>query len=211
MATKILVLFAHPAIHRSIVNRRLTRIYIEFDNIRFRDLYDIYPEFMIDVEIEQQLLVEHDLIIFHHPIYWYSAPPILKQWQDLVLRNGFAFGPGGNALNGKYLLSVVSTGQDENAYCDTGVHNYSIRQIMRPFEQTAVYCGMRYLPPFVAFGPMRKINRQRVSENAKNLRKVMIALSNRDFDADALDKLQYINADMQYFNRLGQDTPDALG
>ena len=93
MANRILVLFAHPAIHRSIVNRRLKRVYIEFDNIKLRDLYDIYPEFMIDVDSEQQLLTDHDLIIFHHPIYWYSAPPILKQWQDLVLRNGFAFGP----------------------------------------------------------------------------------------------------------------------
>lgn len=210
MANKILVLFAHPAIHRSIVNRRLRRVYIEFDNIKFRDLYDIYPEFMIDAEIEQQLLIEHDLIIFHHPVYWYSAPPILKQWQDLVLRNGFAFGPGGNALKGKRLLSVVSTGQDESEYSDAGQHSFTIRQMLRPFEQTAVFCGMHYLPPFVAFGPMRKLNRQRISGNVKNLRKVLIALSKSDFDVHALDHLQHINEDMQIFNTLEQESLNAL-
>ena len=211
MANKILVLFAHPAIHRSIVNRRLKRVYIEFDNITFRDLYDIYPEFMIDTDIEQQLLMDHDLIIFHHPIYWYSAPPILKQWQDLVLRNGFAFGPGGDRLKGKRLLSVISTGQDHSEYAEGGMHHFGIRQIMRPFEQTAVFCGMHYLPPFVAFGPMRKINRQRISENVKNLRKVLIALSDNDFDTSALDHLEYINSDMQVFNTLDQEITNAFG
>ena len=210
MAKKILVLFAHPAIHRSIVNRRLKRVYFEFDNIKFRDLYDIYPEFMIDVELEQQLLIEHDLIVFHHPIYWYSAPPILKQWQDLVLKNGFAFGPGGDALKGKQLLSVISTGQDEPEYTEDGTHNFTIGQIMRPFEQTALFCGMHYLPPFVAFGPMRKVNRQRISENVKNLRKVLIALSNSEFDTKAISHLKYINTDMQIFNTLDQDITNAL-
>ena len=211
MAKKILVLFAHPAIHRSIVNRRLKSIYFEFDNIKFRDLYDIYPEFMIDVDLEQQLLIEHDLIIFHHPMYWYSAPPILKQWQDLVLKNGFAFGPGGSALKGKQLLSVVSTGQDELEYCIEGVHNFTIREILRPFEQTAIFCGMHYLPPFVAFGPMRKINRQRISDNLKNLRKVLIALSNDEFDTHTLSQLEYINADMKIFNAMDQGKVDAFG
>ena len=206
-----MVLFAHPAIHRSIVNRRLKRVYLEFDNIKFRDLYDIYPEFMIDVELEQQLLVEHDLIIFHHPIYWYSAPPILKQWQDLVLKNGFAFGPQGHALKDKRLLSVISTGQDETEYSEDGIHHFTIRQILRPFEQTAVFCGMHYLPPFVAFGPMRKVNRQLISENVNNLRKVLIALSNVKFDGNTINQLEFINSDMQVFNTQDQDLSNAHG
>ena len=82
---------------------------------------------------------------------------------------------------------------------------------MRPFEQTAVFCGMQYLPPFVAFGPMRKINRQRISENVKNLRKVLIALSNNEFDTAILDHLEYINSDMQIFNRLDQEVTNAFG
>lgn len=211
MPNKILVLFAHPAIHRSIVNRSLKRVYAEFDNITFRDLYDIYPEFMIDAEIEQQLLIEHDLLIFHHPIYWYSAPPILKQWQDLVLRKDFAFGPHGSAVEGKRLLSVISTGQDEVEYSRDGVHHFTIRQMMRPFEHMANFCGMHYLPPFVAFGPMRRVNRHRIGENVNNLRKVLMALSSENFDSDALGQLEYINSDMAHFDTLEQEVTDAFG
>ena len=211
MANRILVLFAHPAIHRSIVNRRLKRVYIEFDNTTFRDLYDTYPEFMIDVEVEQQLLVEHDVIIFHHPIYWYSAPPILKQWQDLVLRKGFAFGPEGSALKGKRLLSVISTGQDQAEYSQAGVHHFTVRQMMGPFEHMADFCGMHYLPPFVAFGPMRKINRHRINDYVKNLRKVLIALSNEEFDTAALGQLEYINSDMTLFSTPDREATNAFG
>ncbi len=196
---KILALFAHPAIHKSMVNRRLIRIYREFKNVTFRDLYDIYPEFMIDVDKEQELLLEHDIVIFQHPIYWYSCPPILKQWMDLVLKNGFAYGDG-NALVGKRLLSTVSTGKDNDDYSIDGVHNHRLRNFLLPFQQTATFCGMNYLPPFVAFSSGNRYDQIRLGEHLQQYRVILTALSDRQFDWSSIASLDYINSDMQLFN-----------
>ncbi len=197
---KILVLFAHPAIHKSIVNRRLIRIYREFKNIVFRDLYDIYPDFMIDVDAEQALLLEHDIIIFQHPIYWYSCPPILKQWMDLVLKSGFAYGDSGEALAGKRLLSTISTGKDDTDYATDGVHNHRLRHFLLPFQQTAVFCGMSYLPPFVAFSSGSRFDQIRLGEHLHQYRIILTALSDRQFDWASISSLDYMNSDMQLFN-----------
>ena len=196
---KILALFAHPAIHKSIVNRRLIRIYSEFKNVTFRDLYDTYPEFMIDVDKEQELLLEHDIIIFQHPIYWYSCPPILKQWMDLVLRNGFAYGDG-KALVGKRLLSTVSTGKDNDDYSVNGAHSHRLRHFLLPFEQTAIFCGMSYLPPFVAFSSGNRYDQIRLGEHLHQYRVILTALSDSQFDWSSISSLDYINSDMQLFN-----------
>jgi Flavodoxin-like fold len=66
-----------------------------------------YPDFHINVAREQELLTLHDVIVFQHPLYWYSYPAILKEWQDLVLESGFAFGHMGTRLAGKLLLHAI--------------------------------------------------------------------------------------------------------
>ena len=93
----VLVLYAHPAPHKSRINRRLATAAREVDGITFRDLYELYPDFVIDVEEEQKLLKEHDVIVWQHPFYWYSAPSLVKEYLDLVLTYGWAYGEGGTA------------------------------------------------------------------------------------------------------------------
>jgi glutathione-regulated potassium-efflux system ancillary protein KefG len=84
---KILVIFAHPAYRRSTINAALRRAIEGLKNIVMHNLYDSYPDFLIDVPREQQLCEAHDVIVFQHPFYWYSTPAILKEWQDLVLEH----------------------------------------------------------------------------------------------------------------------------
>ncbi len=98
---RVLILFAHPALEKSRVNRRLAEAVQSLPGVTFNDLYQHYPDLDIDVEREQQLLVAHDVVVMQHPFYWYSSPAIIKEWQDLVLEFGFAYGPGGTALEGK--------------------------------------------------------------------------------------------------------------
>ena len=83
-ARRLLLLFAHPAVHKSRVNHLLLSHVQSLPGITVNDLYEAYPRFLINVAREQALLLEHDVIIFQHPFYWYSSPAILKQWQDLV-------------------------------------------------------------------------------------------------------------------------------
>lgn len=149
---QILILFAHPAYQRSRANKRLVDRVRDLEGVTFHDLYEAYPDFNIDVASEQRQLLDHDLLVFHHPFYWYSCPALLKEWQDLVLEHGFAYGRGGTSLAGKALLSVITTGGSADAYHADGVNRYEITEFLRPFEQTATLCGMDYLPPFVAHG-----------------------------------------------------------
>ncbi|TCZ53144.1 glutathione-regulated potassium-efflux system oxidoreductase KefF [Roseicella aquatilis] len=152
MPQRILVLFAHPAYRRSRANAALRDVARQVEGVTLHDLYDAYPDFLIDVEQEQALLLRHDVIVFQHPIYWYSCPAILKEWQDLVLEHGFAYGHAGTALAGKSMLSAVTAGGTETAYGPEGLNRHGLADFLRPFEATARLCRMRWLEPFFVHG-----------------------------------------------------------
>jgi glutathione-regulated potassium-efflux system ancillary protein KefG len=145
----VLVLFAHPALHRSRANAAMTAALRDVAGVTVHDLYDSYPDFLIDVAREQALLHDHDAIVFQHPFYWYSAPALAKEWLDLVLTHGWAYGDGGTALAGKLWMSAITTGGSESDYAANGANQFSIDDLMRPFEATASLCGMIWQAPFV--------------------------------------------------------------
>lgn len=149
---QILILFAHPRFEASRTNKVLVQHVQGMTGVTFHDLYEQYPEFHINIDFEKELLEQHEVIIWHHPLYWYSCPPLLKQWIDLVLEFGWAYGRDGDALQGKQCLSVITTGGSREVYCREGSNVYSISEFLRPFEQTAKLCGMTYLPPFAVTG-----------------------------------------------------------
>lgn len=152
MSQSVLILFVHPALEKSKAGRALGRAVRGLDGVTFRDLYEEYPDFAIDVQSEQQLLLEHDVIVFQHPFYWYSSPALLKEWQDQVLEHGWAYGQGGEALKGKLLLTAITAGGRQEAYRRGGYNHFTIHELLTPYEQTARLCGMNYLPPFVVHG-----------------------------------------------------------
>lgn len=85
---RVLILFAHPAVHRSRVNARLIEAARQLEGVTVHDLYERYPDFFLCSDDEQTLLGEHDVIVWHHPLYWYSCPALLKEWMDIVLERG---------------------------------------------------------------------------------------------------------------------------
>jgi glutathione-regulated potassium-efflux system ancillary protein KefG len=135
------------------VNRRLAEAVRHLPGVTFHDLYDRYPDFVIDAKAEQELLAAHDVIIVQHPFYWYSVPALLREWQDAVLEHGFAFGEGGTALRGKVTVSVLSTGGSAESYAPGRGDRFTVRQLLAPFEQTARLCGMMFLAPCIFHGP----------------------------------------------------------
>ena len=152
MANRILILFAHPLYEKSNAHRALVSSIPNLPNITFHDLYQEYPDFDIDIRREQELLYNHDMIIWQHPMYWYSCPPLLKQWIDIVLEHGWAYGKEGYALKDKMLFQAITTGGNKENYCATGRDMFTIPQLLEPFHQTARVCRMEYLPPFVVHG-----------------------------------------------------------
>ncbi|GAA0776218.1 flavodoxin family protein [Roseibium denhamense] len=152
---KALVIYAHPRPDRSEINGPLFETAKAVQGVTPVDLYAEYPDFDIDVDREQQRLVEHDVIVFQHPLYWYSAPAIMKEWQDLVLEHGFAYGKHGTALAGKTFMNAITAGAKPDAYSQAGLNHADLRSLLLPFEATAHLCGMRYLAPFALFGAGR--------------------------------------------------------
>jgi glutathione-regulated potassium-efflux system ancillary protein KefG len=147
---KILINLFHPNMDNSRGNKILLEKVNGLDNVTLRDIYVKYPDYKIDVKQEQQFLLDNDLIVFQHPFYWYSCPSLLKEWEDKVLEQGFAYPPGvGDKLNGKQWLTVLTTGGPEDAYCSGGYNNFTISELLRPFQQTANLCGMKWLTPMV--------------------------------------------------------------
>ena len=118
--SRVLVLYAHPSEGRSRINAPLARLARDVEGVTLVDLYAAYPRFKIDIEAEQARLVEHDVVVMLCPFQWYSVPAILKEWMDLVLEFGFAYGEGGDRLAGKSLLVAISAGGAESAYSKTG-------------------------------------------------------------------------------------------
>ena len=182
--TRILVLLAHPQLESSNVTRalvqatRATRAARTTDAGRvdlrsasgldpigpstagpvtteLRDLYTLYPDYLIDVAAEQAALAGVDLLVWLHPIHWYGMPPLMKLWLDEVFAFGWAYGPGGHALRGTDLWLVTSTGGPEASYRGDGYNRYFFDAFLPPYEQTANLTGLRFLPPLVLHGAHR--------------------------------------------------------
>lgn len=190
--SKVLVLFAHPALEKSRIHSRLVKQADDHPKITFHDLYEEYPDFDIDVKKEQQLLLAHDIVIFQHPFYWYSAPAIIKEWQDLVLEHTWAYGRNGTALAGKKWMNAISCGGSRQSYSIPGVNRFSVKQLLAPFEQTARLCNMQYLPPFVVHGT-HLLNDDDITVAGTQYKEILNALVEQKFTDQQLDKAFYIN------------------
>jgi glutathione-regulated potassium-efflux system ancillary protein KefG len=189
------VLFAHPALEKSRVNRKLMRAAQNLEGVTFHDLYETYPEFDVDPAREQELLLEHDVVVMQHPLYWYSTPALLKQWEDLVLEHGWAYGQGGDALAGKRFISAVSTGGPEAAYQHDGFHGFTIVELLAPIQRTAKLCKMVYLPPFVTFGTHRMEDSD-IDRHVVDYEKMLIALRDDLIDPSRVASDKPINASL---------------
>jgi len=149
------VLAAHPDLVQSHANRALLQAAAGVSGTEVRDLYALYPDYLIDTAAEQAALAEARLVVWLHPIHWYGPTPLMKLWIDEVLSFGWAYGPGGRALAGKDLWLVASTGSPASAYRPDGHHRYFFDAFLPPYEQTAALCGLRFVPPMVLHGAHR--------------------------------------------------------
>lgn len=189
---KILIIFAHPVLEKSRVHKTLLKNIPQVDEITVNDLYENYPDFDIDVKREQQLLLTHDIIIWQHPLYWYSAPALLKQWQDLVLEHGWAYGKTGFALSGKKIFNVISSGGGTGAYQREGYQHCTISEVLKPYERTAELCRMTYWPPFWVAGT-HKMDLPQIKEYAGQYKQLLLRLKENDITEDKMKQVSRLN------------------
>ncbi len=183
---RLIVYYAHPGNKHSQANKAMVAEARRVDDITFVDLYAEYPRFEIDIDREQQRLLDHDVILLQFPMFWYSTPSIIKEWEDLVLEHGFAYGAGGDRLTGKRLMLAVTAAGPEDAYTREGYQHYPIRTFLTPLEQTARLCHMSFPPPFVLFGSLRATAEGRIEPHAAAYRDLLEAIRDNRYDFAAV-------------------------
>ncbi len=196
-ARRVLVLLAHPMLERSRVNRVLATTAEKVPGVFVHDLYEAYPSMDLDVKREQQLLTEHDVVVFQHPFYWYSTPAILKEWQDLVLEHNWAYGSKGHHLEGKITLNVVSTGGPEQVYQTGGYNLYTVKQLLAPYELTARLCKMQFLSPFVVHSAFKYERPDELAHHIDEYKLLLEALRDDTLDLEKAASVTRLNAELK--------------
>ncbi len=165
----IYLLATHPNWRESRVNRQLLAAARSVEAVDTQDLYASYPDYFVDVPAEQARLAAARLVVLMHPIQWYSMPALQKLWLDEVLTWGWAYGQNGQALRGKDLWLVATTGGAEDSYHPRSYNRYFFDAFLPPYEQTAALCGMRFLPPLILHGA-HSASQQEVAAHVETFR-----------------------------------------
>jgi len=188
----ILILVAHPDLAQSRVTQGLLDAIAALAppaDWVVHDLYRHYPDYAIDVQTEQRLVAAAKLIVWLHPLHWYGMPALMKLWLDEVLRFGWAYGPGGQALRGKDLWLVSSTGGSAESYSATGHNAHPIEDFLLPYAQSARLCGLRFLPPLLLHAAHRVLDAE-LQTHANSFAQRLLDYPNWCGPAQALDEIE---------------------
>ncbi|MCO7191224.1 MULTISPECIES: NAD(P)H-dependent oxidoreductase [unclassified Pseudoalteromonas] len=151
--SKVVVISGHPNLAASNTNRViLNEIAQTVSEVDIRRLDELYPDFKIDINAEQNALLSADVIVLQFPFYWYSVPALLKKWLDDVLSYNFAYGASGDKLKGKACILSFTVGGPESSYDPLGYNHFEIGQMIRPLQQTVYLTGMQFIEPVYTHG-----------------------------------------------------------
>lgn len=151
---KTLVIVTHPNLETSVVNKRWVDELRKYpEKYTIHELHKVYPDGIIDVEQEQQLIETHGNLVLQFPIYWFNCPPLLKKWLDDVFTYGWAYGSkGGDKLKKRKVALAVSAGIRKEDYTKEGRYRYTLDQLLTPFETTFRYCDADYRSFYAFYG-----------------------------------------------------------
>lgn len=147
---KTLIIVAHPEVDNSptqqFLQASLPKLTNADDQVIWHDLTAVLAASNWQRDAELTLLKQAQRIIWQFPLYWYSAPAILKQWQEAVFTgevSQYEF------LAGKELGLVVSLGEKLANYQAGAREQFTISEILRPDQAFAQKLGWHYLTPLI--------------------------------------------------------------
>lgn len=145
---KTLIIFAHTFWEESKVNKTLLTSIEDMQDVVIYNLSTIYKDGKIDVNKELSLLKEASKIIFQFPLFWFSTPALLKEWQDRVL-TAILYGNDKNLLKGKKFQVITTIGGAKSSY--DGHHGYALDTLLSPLYSSFKYCGCESMEYFAIF------------------------------------------------------------
>ena len=113
---EVLLISGHPDLSRSVANTEILKRLDALDRFKIHRLDEVYPNYRIDVQVEQALLTQADIIVLQFPLYWSTYPALMKLWFDEVFTYNFAFGPEGDKLKNKKVILSITCGATESSY-----------------------------------------------------------------------------------------------
>lgn len=151
--TKTLILLFHPDLAHSRANAAMIEAARGLPGVEIADLHALYPDGVLNDDLEVARLLSADRIVLQFPLQWYSTPPLLKAWQDSILTRMFYidYETEGRVLEGKPILLAVTAGNTADAYQPGGRNLYPLTDLLRPLEVTANRCGLPWQKPFIVF------------------------------------------------------------
>ena len=143
-----LIIFAHTFWKDSKVNRALLEELKDNKNVNIHNLSVIYPDGKINsVKSEVALLKEADNIIFQFPLFWFSMPSLLKEWQDFVLSD-ILHGSENKILENK-TFKIITTAGGEKSFYDS--LDFKIEEILSPINTSCKHLGLKIKKPFCIY------------------------------------------------------------
>lgn len=152
---KTLLILSHTYWENSKVNKALAKEALGLDYVKVHNINEVYKDGKIDAEKEIELLKEAEFIVFQFPLFWFSTPSLMKEWQDVVLSQ-ILHGENPKLLSGKKFGIVSTLGGAKDTY--DGHHGYTLNELLRPIYYAFKYCGATLVDEFAIY-----------SANASNL------------------------------------------
>lgn len=147
--TKVHVLLAHPNLAKSKANRALREAIRDLPGVTVEELYALHAaRGGFRLEEERAAVAPAGSLVFQFPLYWASAPSLLKLWQDEMMAPLMEEG----ALRGKHLLVVTTTASEQEAYRSGGRNRFTMDELLRPYQLSANHAAMVWQTPLVVHG-----------------------------------------------------------
>lgn len=185
---KTLVLVSHPEYDNSMTEAFLKQCQSNIDSVDWVVLDQIQNQFTFDKDAEQKRLKQYDRILFQFPMYWYSAPALMKKYQDDVFTRNFIYADEQGWLNGKEFGIVMTLGDPLKDYQVGGSEGFSISELLKPYQAIAKKAHMEFLKPFVIeqFAYMTDTQKEKLLVDYCNY------LTNDNFDSFASKQAWYV-------------------
>lgn len=135
---QVVVLLTHPNIKESRANKALMDAISDMGEVAIYNLYEMRMEDAFNAEIWSTIISHASALVFQFPFYWMSAPSLLKRWLDEV----FTYLAKTPAVAGKTLMVVTTAGSEHDAYRSGGRNRFTVDELLRPYQASAVHAGM---------------------------------------------------------------------